>query len=242
MTSASGSAGEPPRQLVVEWALCGIALAAARFIPVPILDDQVRDRAWQYAVHRTLKSHGRTYDDDRIAPLGEREDNGAGVGRMILRIPRTILLFPVRKYVAIFGAVRGVPNDVMRVVLLGRSVHRVLARGGLADDAGEKRLEQEAQAVRAAYDDAVKYQDFRMLRGALSDGLSQGRGLTRAAVRYARDAFAREDQPKLEPGAEVQRGAERVEELLQRPDVVEQLEEFDRRFDERLAKTTAGAR
>ena len=235
MASSSGTIADPARALVVEWSLCGIAFAAARFIPVPLVDDAVKDSSWGYAVHRTLKAHDRTYDDDAIPALTEREDDSSGMLRTIRGVPRRILLFPIRKYVAIFGAVRGVPNDVMRVVLLGRTVHRALAQGRLANDATAPALRSEAEAIRDAYDAAVKNQDFRLLRSALGDGLSHGRGLTRAAVSYARGAFARDDEPKLKPGGEVERGAERIEAALRRPEVVEQLEEFDHRVDERLA-------
>src|SRR5690349_1420982 len=107
---------DPTRQLVVEWSVCGIAAAASRFIPVPLVDDFVKERATWYAVHRTLRALDRTFDEDAVEVLWAGTDN---VGRSMLRavrsVPRRILLFPVRKYVAIFGSVRGVPNDVMRV-------------------------------------------------------------------------------------------------------------------------------
>jgi hypothetical protein len=240
MASTAGAVADPPRQLVIEWALCGIANAAARFIPVPFVDDAVRDRAWQFAVHRTLAAHDRTYDDAAVEPLTSREGDMAGVVRALRAIPRKLLLFPIRKYAMIFGAVRGVPNDVMRVVLIGRTVHRALERGRLANGSDEAALRAEAEALREAYEAAIKNQDFRMLRGAVADGLSQRRRLTRVAVAYARDAFARDEQSRTKPGGEVEETAEKVEELLQRPDVVEQIEEFDRRVDERLAK--AGSR
>ena len=152
----------------------------------------------------------------------------------MLAVPRKLLLFPIRKYVAIFGSVRGVPNDVMRVVLLGRTVHRAIECGRLDGDGAP--LHEDAVAVRAAYDDAIRNQDLRLLRGALADGLSQGRGLTRAAVGYARAQFAGGGhKPGLQPGGEVQRSAVHVESVLRRPDVVEELEQFDARVDARLA-------
>jgi hypothetical protein len=239
MSSTSGAVADPPRQLVVEWAMCGIANATTRFIPVPIVDDLIEARSTQFCVHRTLKAHDRTYDDDAVEPLYAPEAHLAGVLRAMVSVPLRIVLFPIRKYVRLFGAVHGVPNDVMHVILLGRAVHRVLARGGLENGSDEKALRAEAEQVRRAYDGAIKNQDFRLLRGALTDGLSQGRGLTRAAVTYARDAFAREKQPKLKPGGEVESSARKVESALERPDVVQELEEFDRRFDERLAKELA---
>jgi hypothetical protein len=124
----------------------------------------------------------------------------------------------------------------MRVLLLGRAVHRAVSQGRLADGTDPKALEAEAARIRRAYDDAIKYQDFRLLRGALTDGLSQGRGLTRHAVAYARDAFAHGKEPTAEPGGEVEASAQKVAAALRRPDVVEELAEFDRRMDEKLGR------
>jgi len=235
MTSTGEHVADPPRQLVVEWAVCGIAAAATRFIPVPIVDDAVKDSATRYAVHRTLRAHGRTYDDEAVEPLYAGLDSlTKSVLRSVRSVPRRIVLFPIRKYVAIVGSVRGVPNDVMRVVLLGRTVHRAIECGRLDGD-GTPLLE-DAVAVRAAYDDAIRNQDLRLLRGALADGLSQGRGLTRAAVAYARSQFGKDgEKPGLRPGGQVQRSAEQVESVMRRPDVVEELEQFDARVDARLA-------
>ena len=223
-----------PRSLAREWAVCGIAAAAARFVPVPLLDDAVRDRATRLAVTRTLRAHGRE-PIDALEPLWE--GIGRGMVREALRtaasVPVKIAAFPVRKYVAIFGAVRGVPTDVMRVVLLGRAVNRSLAEGRLAGN-DEQALRSEAEAVRRAYDEVLDDMDLRLLAGALSDVLSQGKDLTGAAVGYARRRFGRNDAA-ARPDAPVEAGADRVQQVLRRPDVVRQLEEFDRRFDARLA-------
>ena len=64
---------EIPRALVRDWALCGIANAAARFVPVPLLDDVVRGRATRLAVTRTLKAHGRE-PVDALEPLWDGAD------------------------------------------------------------------------------------------------------------------------------------------------------------------------
>jgi hypothetical protein len=240
MAGTTDRLADPTRQLVVEWATCGIAAAASRFIPVPLVDDVVKDRATWYAVHRTLRAHERTFDEDAVEVLWSGTDNlGRSMARALGSVPRRILLFPVRKYVAIFGSVRGVPNDVLRVVLLGRTVHRALGQGRLANGTDEKALGAEALRIRRAYDEAVQYQDFRLLRGALTDGLSQGRGLTRQAVRFARDAFARDREPDLEPGGQVEETAREVAAVLRRPDVVEELAGFDRRVDEQLGRPPA---
>jgi hypothetical protein len=235
---------EPGRQLVGEWAVCAIASAAARFIPVPLLDDAVKFRAIRIAVLRTLRANGRTYSSDAVEPLYAGVDaDAAGLSQRAFRylrtVPRRVVLFPIRKYVALFGSVRGVPTDVMTVVLLSRSVHRSLAAGRLA--ASDKdRLWAEAVQIRAAFDQALKGMDLRLFTGALSDGLSQGRDLTSAAVGYARKTFGRSDddssaEGKLSPGGAVGAGAERVEEVMRRPEIARLISEFDATFDARLA-------
>jgi hypothetical protein len=242
---------EPSKQLVGQWAVCGIAAAASRFIPVPLLDDAVKLRATQVAVLRTLRANGRTYPSDAVEALyAGTEAGAAGQVREVLRylrsIPRRVLFFPVRKYVALFGAVKGVPSDVMHVVLLGRTVHRSLVQGRLAAPAssgGElgkadtQALRQEAVRIRAAYDDALHGMDLRLLTGALADGLSQGKGLTSAAVGFARKTFGRDDDAEsgLNPGGEVGAGAERVEEVFRRPEITRLLLEFDETFESSLA-------
>lgn len=216
--------------LLTQWAVCGIAAASARFVPVPMLDDVIRERAVQVAVVRTLRAHGRDQSSDRLEPLwGEQEEGGSGVGRRVRALSKRVLLFPVRKYVALFGAVRGVPTDVMRVILLARTVERRLERGELTDS---DRLPEEARALRRAVDQAIENMDLRLLTAGLADGLSQGRGLTTAAVAYARRRFTKPDpDTTLEPSGPVAEGADRVTEVLRRPEITQLLDRFDTQVD-----------
>ncbi len=173
-------AAPPPAFLVTQWAVCGIVAAAARFVPVPLLDDMVRERAVQIAVSRTLLAHGRDYPSGRLSPLwGEQPGQAGRMRRRVRALPLRVLLFPVRKYAAVFGAVRGVPNDVMRVVLLARTVDRRLDLGDLAD-ADADRLGGRAVEIRRAVEEAIAGMDLRLLTALLADSLSQGRGLTSA--------------------------------------------------------------
>jgi hypothetical protein len=248
-STPSGSprdAAEPGLHLVGEWAVCGIAAAAARFIPVPLLDDAVRLRATQIAVARTLRANGRDYPSDAVEALYAGADAGAAgkfrdAVRYLGSIPRRVLLFPVRKYVALFGAVKGVPTDVMHVLLLSRAVHRSLGQGRLSGS-DKKALRSEAVQIRIAFDQALEGMDLRLLTGALADGLSQGKGLTSAAVSYARKIYARRASGRddanatLDPGGEVAKGAKRVQDVLDRPEIARLLAEFDARFDSRLPR------
>jgi hypothetical protein len=173
----------------------------------------------------------------------------AGIARRAFRylgtVPRRVVLLPVRKYVALFGAVRGVPTDVMTVILLSRTVHRCLVQGRL-EGKDEAHLSAEAMQIRSAFDEALDGMDLRLLTSALSDGLSQGRGLTSAAVAYARNNFGRghddsdgPDQAEagLSPGGAVGEGAVQVDEVLRRPEIARLITEFDAHFDAVLAKS-----
>jgi hypothetical protein len=252
MTSSESAipagATSPGSRLIGEWTVCAIAAASSRFIPVPLLDDAVKFRAIRIAVLRTLRADGRTYSADAVEPLYAGVDAGvAGQVRRafgyLLSVPRRVIFFPVRKYVALFGSVRGVPTDVMTVLLLAWTVHRCLLQGRLTDadaDADAKRLRAEAVRIRSAFDRALHGMDLRLLSGALADGLSQGRGLTAAAVGYAGRTFGRtddhDDDPELEPDGAVREGAERVQAILRRPEIVRLIGDFNARFDAELSR------
>jgi hypothetical protein len=227
---------DPSPALVAQWAACGIAAAAARFVPVPMLDDVFREGAVQVAVSRTLQAHGRSYPSDRLEPLWAGHDARGGFGRRVRSLSATVLFFPIRKYHAIFGAVRGVPTDVMRVLLLARTVDRRLDRGELAADTDPERLTAQACDLRRAVDVAMDRMDLRMLTAALADGLSQSRGLSSAAVGYARRWFNRPGtEPDLQPGGEVAESAQRISAVLRRPEIAQLLDRFDGQVDAALS-------
>lgn len=214
--------------LTSQWAVCGIAAAAARFVPVPLLDDVVRQGAVRLAVTRTVAAHGTSLPAAALQPLWEQTGGRRGAAARVRALGRRLLLFPVRKYTALFGAVRGVPTDVLRVVLLARSVDRALTSGTLRD-AGD------ARALRSAVDRATGEVDLRALLGALGEGLSRTRGLSTAAVALARQRFTGDDPSAVQPPTPVAEGAARVTEALQRPEAVGLLERFDARVDVHLA-------
>lgn len=230
---------EPPRGLVREWTACALVRAATRFLPVPVLDDAVAERATRIVVSRTLRSQGRDYPVTALEPL--YADGGRG-RRFLRRAARKVVLFPVRKYTKIITAVHGVPNDVSRVLLLGRATHRRLALGELAGD-DRALLEREATEVRAAFDKVVDEMDLRLLRGAIGDALGQVKDLTGGVVSFARRRFTRgSDEAEVaaqQPDGAVAEGTEQVQQALERPEVVRLLAEFDRRMDARLAGARA---
>jgi hypothetical protein len=233
---------DPSPRLVREWAAYALAASVSRFVPVPLLDDVVKERAVKLAVTRTLRAHGRGFDADDVEVLWSGADGVLAQARKYaVGVPSRIALFPVRKYVAVMGSVKGVPSDVMAVILLARTVHRRLDAGDLADDADPKHRRQEARRLRKAYDAALDEMDLRLFTGALRDGLSTGRNLGSAAVAFARrlrdrDAAATGGPDGGGPGADVDAGAARVQEVLARPEISRLMAEFDRRVDEALER------
>lgn len=224
---------EPSPGLVRQWAACALVAAVARFVPVPLLDDAVVTRATRLAVSRTLRSQGRSYSAAAVKPLYTGQ--GGGIGGYLASVPRRIVLFPVRKYTRIAGAVTGVPNDVARVLLLGRATHRRLASGGLRQGASRRALRSEAAELREAFDAVLDEMDLTILRGAIGDGLGRVKDLTGAVVEYGKGRFGRsDDDAPPEPDGRVGEGADQVRGALQQPEVVRLVEEFDRRLDARL--------
>jgi uncharacterized protein (DUF697 family) len=218
--------------------VCALLGAAARFVPLPFLDDILRERIRQYLVSRLIRQSGRSYGSARVEPLW-RDAGGCASGCLALawKIPLKLILFPIRKIIAIVTAVHGFARDVTDSLLFGRALERALGRGLLADGAAAPALIAESTAVRLAYDQAVQGVDKALVSGAVAQALSGIRGLPRAALRAAR-SLARSEQP-ADPEAPataadrelVEQGAGAVERALERPDVARALADFDARFD-----------
>jgi hypothetical protein len=228
-----------PPGLLRDWVVCGLVAATARFVPLPLLDDALARRAVREAVRRTLRVHGRTYPVEAVQPLHDRPGSLLGA---VAALPVRLALWPWRKWVRLAGAVQGVPSDLVRVLALGRTTHRVLLRGGLTDDptrgrgpASRRALRQEAEHVRAALDETLAELDLHLLRGALQDAVGGARGLSGALVDYARGRFdAQRGDDDLAPGTTVDEGVDRVLAALRQPEVRRVVAELDRRVDARL--------
>ena len=230
----------PSARLPREWALCALAAAASRFVPVPLLDDAIKDRATRTAVARTWHAHGRADSPATIDVLCAGTSGfWTGVGSTVARLPLTLLLYPVRKPVRIVTAVRGVGRDLAEVLLLARAVDRCLTSGWFGTtEPGE--LRRQAVLVRAAHEQTVASTDLRVLEHGMRAALRRVGGLGRHAREFARVTFGRDAAtPAPDEGipvadGSVERGVQQVEATLARPDVVGLLADLDRRFDAAL--------
>jgi hypothetical protein len=233
-------AAAPARHLVI---ICALLSAAARFVPVPFVDDLLRERIRQYLVSRLLRHGGRGYGSARVGPLWQDEGSCAsGCLTLLWKIPIKILLFPIRKLIALVTAIKGFSRDLTVSLLFGRALERALARGLLAEGSPEPLLLRESAEVRRAFEQACQGVDKALVTSALANALRGIRGLPGAALRSARSLARSSDAPDPEAAAKpadrekVEQGAGAVEQALTRPDVARVLAEFDTRFDAALPR------
>ena len=218
--------------LVHQWVVAGIVSAAGRFVPVPFVDDMVRTQCRKFVIKRTLAAHDRSELYPELEALYDEGSKGfiAGALGTTARAARKLLLFPIRKVVAIATSARGVPLEVMRVVLLGRTLDRRLRQGAFTA--------ADAPRLRAAFEKAFAGMDLRVVRAALKDALTGVSGLKSAAVKSARQVAGHPTDPEAVNQAEptVQAGATQVQQALDRPEMLELFAKFDHRVDEALAR------
>ncbi|QDV23621.1 hypothetical protein [Aureliella helgolandensis] len=229
--SKSNSEAKPSGWLMHQWVVAGIVSSAARFIPVPFVDGYVQSQCRRYVVRRTLAAHERP---ELLRELTPYFDDGSGclagcVGS-IVKVPLKLLLFPIRKIISIVTSIRGVPLEIVRTVLLGRTLDRYLRNGPVAIN------DLSAKHMRTAFDAAFARMDFHVVQAAMADALSSVGGWKSAAIKCAKSlANGNESaEPQIESEPKVDDGATNVQQVLDRPETLELFAKFDQRFDEIL--------
>jgi hypothetical protein len=221
--------------------VCGLLASAARLVPVPFLDDVLREKALQLMVSRALRERGRTYGSKAVAPL-YADEGGCFQGCLMffVMLPVKLILFPVRTILAIGMSVKNLARDLSEAVLLGRVLDRVLAADRLPMGAPPEALHADAARIRLAFSSATAGTDLTLLRGVLATALRSVSGLPSAALRAARGLRARPEGADPTAGlssedkATVEKGASRVLSALETPEMRAFLERYDRTFDENL--------
>lgn len=219
--------------LTHQWVVAGIVSASSRFIPIPLIDDAVRDQCRRFVVSRTLAAHDSSVTLDTLRPYyGSNEGCLGGCAAGMLKAPLKLLLFPIRKIVSIATSFRNVPLEITRTVLMGRTLDRYLTVHELDPDS------MAPSSMRVAFDQAFAYMDFRILRAAMADALSSVSGWKAAAVKSAKKVAGSRDAAEhgIDAADDVQSGATKIQEVLRRPETLSLFDEFDRRFDELLAR------
>lgn len=216
-----------------QWIVAGLISASARFVPLPLVDDLIRVQCRRFVVSRTLAAHHAGLTLDELKPYYNVGSGClAGCAAVAVQVPLKLLFFPIRKLLAVVTSLRGVPLDVLQVVLLGRTLDRYLRAGRFPHDS--EPTAATAARLGAAFNEAFVRMDFHVVRAAVSDALASVGGWRAAATAKAKQLVkepALTAEP-IEPPPPVETGAARVQEVLSRPETLALFDQFDRRVDE----------
>ena len=213
----------------------GIFYAACRFVPVPLLDDLLREQITAWMVRSTVPA---SIPKSAVAPLWSSQAGclGGCLGSLLM-LPIQLLLFPIRKIVAVVLGVRWVSRDLAEMLLLARVLDHALAVGLIdqARDAGEQ--VRQSREIRTAFDVALQATDTSFLSALIGTALGPIRGLVGAALRTLRQlrrTRAEEPSPEGADKAVIEGSVSRIESMLAQPEVKRFLAEFDARVLENL--------
>lgn len=221
--------------------VCALLSAAARFAPLPFLDDLIIGRIQRHLVATSLVRHGRSLDRHQVAPLYEDPQGCvAGCLALLIELPLAILLFPIRKIWGIVKAIRGFSKDVADTLLLARCIDRSLARPLMLDDASPERLLFEATAVRRAHFEALAGTDLELLKSTLQGALRKT-GVPRLAQRLLRrvrrqDREVEAPESLLDNDPELGAQVSELDRALQQDELQALFLAFDQRFDVALER------
>lgn len=213
----------------------GILYAACRFVPVPLLDDLLREQIAAWMVRSTVPA---SVPKGAVEPLWSSQAGclGGCLGSL-LWLPIRLLLFPFRKIISVVLGVRWVSRDLAEMLLLARVLDHAVTAGLIdeARDAGEQA--RQSRELRTAFDVALAGTDTGFLSALIGTALGPIRGLVGAAVRTLRKlrrTHAEEPRPEGADKAVIDSSVSRVESLLGQPEVRRFLADFDRRVLENL--------
>ncbi len=241
-TTALATTGTPgargvPRSVWV----CALLSAAARFAPLPFLDDFIIGRIQRHLVATALTRHGRALDRRQVAALYEDPQGCvAGCLALLVELPLAILLFPIRKIWGILKAIRGFSKDVADTLLLARCIDRSLEGDMMTDGTSSERLAFEARAVRLAHFEALARTDLELLKSTLQ-GVLRRSGAPRLALRLLRkvrrqDREVEAPEPLLQGEPELQARVSELDQALQGDELQALFHAFDQRFDAALQR------
>lgn len=212
--------------------------AVCQFIPIPFLDDVAGDRVVRRLVDKLLERNGRGYGAEAVAPLYDGPDRGVAgkVGGFV----KGLVMRPVKKVlrtVLIAITIRRALMTAARVVLLGRTIDRCLARGELADDVPERHKRERAAQIEAAVRDVMASPERRGLLKLIRESASLLRDDERAPnvpVAAAVDADAAEASLTPNERRRLDRAAAKLESKLQSEEQRGMLASVDAAVDARL--------
>ncbi len=224
--------------LVRTRALFAATYAAVRYVPVPLLDDYLRERIALSVLRRSAASRGHVLEKAALAPLASSSEGCLGCLTSLLWVPIKLILFPIRTLLAVVLGVRWASRDLLEILALGRTLDRVLDDGRFPASNVDVQATF-AREARRAFDRAMKGLDTQAVTGVLAVALGPLGKLVPAAMRVMRRA-TREQAPDGAPGIEAP--ASRIVAALDEPRVRALLVTIDQRFDQALLEIRAESR
>ncbi len=225
-----------------------VLVAAAGFVPVPVVDDLIPQQLIRQLVRTILRQAGRRYPISRVKPLFAGDGCLAGLLGILLMLPIDLLLYPVRKLVRVIRGIRGLSQRLVSTYLLGHTINRYVDKNWFHGDADRSVLLFQSQVLRRAFDTALQETNPVVFAQSVAAVLGGLRGLPHAAWRAARDVLRQRGQADgdapLEPpssNVRVAGATRRVQQALDEPDVRAYLDEFDALVDLEVARRLASA-
>ena len=226
--------------------LCALLFSAGRFVPVPIVDDLVREQVTMWMLRRLCDRAGTPIPRSHLGPLATPQDGCAGCLRSALLFPVRLILFPIRLFVSIVLGARNLTRDVTEIVLLSRVTERALRERWVDPGKSEDAQRAECMTLRRALDRALRGTNLKVLTAALRAALGPLGRIAVAGVRALR-TFRRaggDAAPEIAAGSPIAQSATALERALAQPDVKAVLDHLEGRFDALLVeeRATAAAR
>lgn len=204
-------------------AALALAFCVARYVPIPFLDDLVRERIARIVVARA--SGADVLTPPEVARLAASSDGCLGCLGSLIWAPLRFLFFPI----ALLLSVRFGSRDLVEVFALGRTIERVIADGRYPHSSPPETRLAYARDVRIAFDRARRGLDLDAVKGLLSVALGPIRNFVPAAMRSLRRVWHGASIPEGESAT-----ANRLAGVLDDPRMKALLESIDQRFDDAL--------
>ncbi len=211
--------------------MLALAFILARYVPIPFLDDYVRERIARVVVARSAGAEALTPPE--VVRLGAASDGCLGCLGALFWAPLRLFFFPI----AVLLSIRFASRDLIEVFALGRTIERVLADGRYPLAASEEERLAYARDVRIAFDRARRGLDLDAVRGVLSVALGPIRKVVPAAAGAMRRVW-HGAATTTETDAE----AKRLTAALDDPRMQALLATIDLRFDDALLAQRAQSR
>lgn len=209
-------------------AALALGFVLARYVPVPFLDDVLRERVARVVVARAAASLGHALEKDEVARLAASSEGCLGCLGAVLWAPLRLLFYPV----AVLLGLRHASRDLVEVFALGRTIERVVSDGRYPLAATPEARLAYARDVRVSFDRARRGLDLHAVAGLLSVSLGPLRRIAPFAFRMSRRLWHGDDDATTESSASAP--ASRLAAALEDPRMKALLAEIDRRFDEAL--------